>query len=144
MRARAALMCLIAVFKPTANRSDAAEPPILECTLDRVETVTPDAKRATTPMRSVAGNQLTTTLVVVGLGTATVTAKDRVWSFALGDRVLPMPAAPGQLEDGNDWFYARSDQGVTVLQIPKVGRPNVEVRLHNLGIAPYTFVGRCH
>jgi len=143
MRARAALLCSVAVLAPTDLRTQTAEPPILECTLDRVETVTPDAKRSTTSMRSVDGKPMTKTLIVAGLGTPMVTAKASVYTLVLGDRLLPMPAAPGQEEDKNDWFYARSDQGITVLQIPKSGRPRVELRLHNLGIAPYTYVGRC-
>ena len=143
MGARAAVLRFTAVLVSIAMRGDAAEPPILECTIDRVETVTADAKRRITPMRAVDGKQVSRTLIVAGLGTPTVTAKANVYTLALGERVLPMPAGPGQ-EDNNDWFYARSDQGVTVLQIPKAGRPNVEVRLHNLGMVPYTYVGRCH
>jgi len=143
MRSRAAFLCAAALLVPPAIPTHAEQPPILECTLDRVETFTPDAKRITTTMRSVAGKPTTRTLIVAGLGTPMVTAKANVYTLVLGDRVLPMPPAPGQTEDENDWFYARSDQGVTVLQIPKSGRPRVEVRLHNLGIAPYTYVGRC-
>ena len=144
MRTSAAVLYSIAALVLTAIRTDAAQPPILECTLDRIETVTPDAKRSQTPILTLNGEPGPKTLIIAGLGTRAVTAKSLVYTLALGDRVLPMPAAPGQMEDNNDWFYARSEQGVTVLQIPKTGRPNVEVRLHNLGLVPYTYIGRCH
>jgi hypothetical protein len=143
LRARAALLCAVAFLALTALSTNAAEPPILACTLDRIETVTPDAKRTLTPMLSLEGKPMTSTLIVTGLGTRRVTAKGTAYTLALGDRILPMPPAPGQEEDENDWFYARSKMGVTVLQIPKLGRPRVEVRLHNLGVSPYSFVGRC-
>jgi hypothetical protein len=136
-------LCVVVLLLPTAIPTNAEQVPILECKLDRIETVTPDAKRSQTPILMLNGKPSPITLIIAGLGTPTVTAKSRVYTLALGDRVLPMPAAPGQQEDSNDWFYARSEVGVTVLQIPRTGRPNVEVRLHNLGIAPYTYVGRC-
>ena len=143
MRDHARWLCVAVLLLPPAMPTNAEQAPILECTLNRIETVTPDAKRSQTPILTLDGKPFTITLIIVGLGTPTVTAKSRVYTLALGDRVLPMPAARGQQEDSNDWFYARSEQGVTVLQIPKAGRPNVEVRVHNLGVAPYTYVGRC-
>lgn len=143
MRARMVLLCSIATLAPTATRPHSTQPPILECKLNEIETVAPNLKRTRDLIRAGDGAPVPQTLIIAGIGTPTVIAKANTVTLVLGTRVLPMPGADGQAEDSNDWFYARSELGITVLEVPKADRPNVEVRLHSLGKVPYTFVGRC-
>jgi hypothetical protein len=102
-------------------------PEILNCTLDQIETVTwagTDFRRKLEPMRNLEGKPMAKALAIAGLGTARVTAKTSVLSLVLGEQVFPMDAGGRYVADKMDyadWYYAVTDQGVTVLEIPRKG-----------------------
>ncbi len=150
MRVVLALTVLTCVLlgAPVRIAADVTYGELLTCVMDQTETVDPETMGHTLrPIRTLVEKRpKSETLVIAGLGTKRVTAKMKNYTLALGSEVYPMDERgsykPTVNEDA-DWYYARSDQGITVLEIPRKGRPRVRVRLHNLGAVHYTFVGNC-
>ena len=138
----------VLVAAPRRIAGDVVHGELLTCLMDQVETVDPKTnQRMLHPLLTLVEKRPAPhSLVIAGLGTKRVTAKMKNYTLALGSEVYPMDERetyqPAANEDA-EWFYARSDQGVTILEIPRKGRPRVTMRLHNLGMVPYTFVGKC-
>lgn len=116
--------------------------------LDKIEITDADGTVKTAPitadvldrsLKKVTKKEWTGRLTVAGLGTNRVTAQGPGWGLCIETQIFPMDKPDFQIEgrtDKAEWFYAVHDQGVTVIELK-----SKEVKLHNLGLVPYTYVG---
>ena len=96
------------------------------------------------PLLTDESKPMTMNLNIAGLGTNRVSAQCGIFSLALETQIFPMEKHNSdllpRLDDATDkakWFYVRHDQGVTLIELK-----GDDVKVHNLGLVPYTYVGK--
>ncbi len=92
----------------------------------------------TIPMLDMKNKPMTKTLVIAGINTNKVTAQCLMYSLAIGTQIFPLGGKEANIStsSGTSWYYALNDQGVTIIELN-----GDSVKLHNLGMVPYTYVG---
>ncbi len=110
---------------------------IREYTLNKMEVMDDAGKVEVAPLLTLEKEPMTMKLTIAGLGTNRITAQCPIWSLAINPQIYLMDKPTYETGiDETHWYYIRHDQGVTVIELKKDN-----VKVHNLGMVPYTYVG---